>query len=239
MEELDHKECWVPKNWWFWTVALEKTLESPLDWKEITPVNPKGNQSWIFTGRTGAEAEAPTFWPPEAKSRLIREDADAGKDWRQEEKGDNRGWTSWVASLTQWTWSEVTQLCPTLCDPMDYNLPGFSVHGIFQARILEWVAVYFSRGSSWPGIEPRSPALQADALPSESKRLPICRIHHVNCWAGWSTSWNQGCQEKYQQPQICWWYHLYDRKQRGPKELLDESEREEWKSWLKTQHSKN
>ena len=85
--ELDHKEGWVPKNWRFWTVVLEKTLESPLDYKEIKPVHPKGNQSWIFIGRTGAEAEAPILWPPGAKSLLIRKDPDAGKDWRQEKKG--------------------------------------------------------------------------------------------------------------------------------------------------------
>ena len=70
--ELDHKESWVPKNWCFWTVVLEKTIESPLDSEEIKPVNPKGNQSWIFTGRTDAEAKAPILWPPEVKSRLIR-----------------------------------------------------------------------------------------------------------------------------------------------------------------------
>ena len=80
------KEGWVPKNWCFWTVVLEKTLESPLDCKEIKPVNPKGNQPWIFTGRT--DAEAPTLWPSDVKSQLIRKDHDAaGKDWRLEEKG--------------------------------------------------------------------------------------------------------------------------------------------------------
>ena len=87
MWELDHKESWVPKNWCVWTVVLEKTLESPLDCKEVKPVNPKGNQSWIFTGRIDSEAEAPILWPPDAKSRLIRKDPDAGKDWGQEQKG--------------------------------------------------------------------------------------------------------------------------------------------------------
>ena len=81
---LDYKENWAPKNWCFWTVVLEKTLESPLDRKEI---NPKGNQSWIFIGRTEAEAETPILWPPEAKNWLIGKDPDAGKDWRKEEKG--------------------------------------------------------------------------------------------------------------------------------------------------------
>ena len=87
MWELDHKEGWAPKNWCFWTVVLEKTLESPLDCKEIKSVNPKGNQLWIFIERTDAEAEAPILWPPDAKSQLIGKDPDAGKDWRQEEKG--------------------------------------------------------------------------------------------------------------------------------------------------------
>ena len=86
MWELDYKESRVPKNWCFWTVVLEKTLESPLDCK-ISLVHPKGNQSWIFIGRTGAEAETPILWPPEAKNWLIEKDPDAGKDWRQEEKG--------------------------------------------------------------------------------------------------------------------------------------------------------
>ena len=84
MWELDHNENWVLKNWCFWTVVLEKSLESPLDSKEIQPVHPKGNQSWIFIGRTDAEAESPVLWPPVAKNWLIRKDPDAGKDWRQE-----------------------------------------------------------------------------------------------------------------------------------------------------------
>ena len=82
--ELDYKESWAPKNWCFWTVVLEKTIESPLDCKEIQPVRPKGNQSWIFIGRTDAEAETPILWPPDAKSWLIWKNPDAGKDWGQE-----------------------------------------------------------------------------------------------------------------------------------------------------------
>ena len=83
---LDYKESWVPKNWCSWTVVLEKTLESPLD-LEIQPVNPKGNQSWIFIGRTDAKAETPVLWPPHAKSWLTGKDSGAGRDWGQEEKG--------------------------------------------------------------------------------------------------------------------------------------------------------
>ena len=97
MWELDHKEIWETKNWCFSTVVLEKTLESPLDCKEIKPVNPKGNQSWIFIGRT--ESEALILWPPDMKNWLIGKDSDAGKDWRQEKKGMTEdemvGWNPW------------------------------------------------------------------------------------------------------------------------------------------------
>ena len=87
MWELDHRKSWAMKNWCFWTVVLEKTLGSPLDCKEIQLVHPKGDQSWVFIGRTDAEAEALILWPPDVKSWLIRKDPDAGKDWGQEEKG--------------------------------------------------------------------------------------------------------------------------------------------------------
>ena len=101
MWELDHKEGWVPKNWCFWTVILERPLESPLESKEIKPGNPKGNQPWIFTGRTDDEAEAPILWPAGAKSWLIGKDPDAGKDWRQEENGVTEdemvGWHHWLS----------------------------------------------------------------------------------------------------------------------------------------------
>ena len=97
--ELDHKEGWVLKNWCFWTGVLE-ILKSPLDCKQIKPVNAKGNQSWIFTGGTDAEAEAPILWSPDVKSWLIWKDSDSWKDWRQEEKGmteDNMvGWHHWI-----------------------------------------------------------------------------------------------------------------------------------------------
>ena len=87
MWDLDYKESWVPKNWCFWTVMLEKTPKSPLDSKEFQPVHPKGNQSWIFIGRTDAEAETPILWPPDAKNWLIGKDPGAGKDWRLERMG--------------------------------------------------------------------------------------------------------------------------------------------------------
>ena len=98
------KGSWVLKNWHFWTVMLEKTLESPLDCKEIQPVNPKGNQSWLFIERANPEAEAPILWLPDVKNWLIGKDPDPGKDWRLEEKGDYRGWDGWMSPLTQWTW---------------------------------------------------------------------------------------------------------------------------------------
>ena len=98
--ELDYKESWVLKNWCFWTVVLEKTLESPLNCKEIQLVHPKGNQSWIFIGRTDAEAETPILCPSDAKNWLFWKDPDAGKDWRQEEKGMTEdemvGWLHWL-----------------------------------------------------------------------------------------------------------------------------------------------
>ena len=90
MWELDYKESWVLKNWCFWTVGLEKTLESPLDCKEIQQVHPKGDQSWLFIERTDAEAKTPVLWPSDAKSWLIWKDPDAGKDWGQEEKGTTK-----------------------------------------------------------------------------------------------------------------------------------------------------
>ena len=103
MWELDYKDSWVRKNWCFWTVVLEKTLESPLDCKEIQPVHSKGDQSWVFIGRTAAEAETPILWPPDVKSWLIGKAPDAGKDWRQEEKGTTEdemvGWHHWLNGL--------------------------------------------------------------------------------------------------------------------------------------------
>ena len=103
MWELDYKESWVPKNWCFWTAVLEKTLESPLDCKEIQPVHPKGDQSWVFIGRTDVEAETPIFWPPDEKLTHLKrlwcwERLSAGRE------GDNRGWDGWMASPTPWRW---------------------------------------------------------------------------------------------------------------------------------------
>ena len=100
--ELDHKEGWVPKNCCFLIVGLKKTLGSPLDCKKIKPVNPKGNQSWIFIEMTDAEAEAPILWPPDAKNWLTGKNPDAGR-LKAGGEGDNRGWNGWMASPMQWT----------------------------------------------------------------------------------------------------------------------------------------
>ena len=104
MWELDCEEGWVPKNWCFWSVVLEKTLESPLDCKEIQQVHSEGDQPWVFFGGNDAKAETPILWPPHVKSWLIGKDSDTGRDWGQEEKGTTRGWDGWMASPTRWTW---------------------------------------------------------------------------------------------------------------------------------------
>ena len=143
---LDYKESWASKNWCFWTIGLKKTLESPLDSKEIKLVNPKGNQLWIFIGRTDAEAEVPILWPPDATSWLIDKDPDARKDWRQEEKGEAEdetvGWNNRLSGHESGKPQEKVK---------DREAWHAAVHGAAKSwtRLSNWTTTW--RGNPTPG----------------------------------------------------------------------------------------
>ena len=152
MWELDCEESWAPKNWCFWTVVLEKTLESPLDCKEIHPVHPKRDQSWVFIGRTDAEAETPILQPPHGKNWFIGKDPDAGRDWGQEEKGTTED--EWLDGITDsmdmslgdeswWKWKRrVMELV------MDREAWSAAIHGVAKSRtqLSDWTELNWTVG---------------------------------------------------------------------------------------------
>ena len=143
MWELDYKESWVLKNWCFWTAVLENTLESPLDCKEIQPVHTKGDQSWVFIGRTDAEAETPVtpvLWPPDAKSLLIGKDPDLGRDWGARGEGDDRGWDGWMASLTRWTLS-LSKLWELVTDREAWHAAVQACKALDMTKWLNWLNI--------------------------------------------------------------------------------------------------
>ena len=182
MWQLDHKEGWAPKSWSFWTVVLEKTLESPLDSKEIKPVNPKGNQSWLFIGRTVTEAEARILRPPDVKSWLMRKDSDVGENWGQEEKGmtedEMAGWHHWLDGREYgWTPGVQPNPCPLSwwCHPTISSsvIPFSSCPQFFPASGSFQMSQLFASGGQSIGV-----SASASLLPMNTQDCPLG-------WTGW------------------------------------------------------
>ena len=153
MWELDYTESWAPKNWCFWTVVLEKTLGSPLDCKEIQLIHPKGDQSWVFIGRTDVEAETPILWPPHAKSWLIWKDIDAVKDWGQEEKGTTEDETvGWHHQLDGVSLSKLQEMAN------DRDAWRAAVHGVTKSRtwLRDWTELNWTKPTYFGWLISRS-----------------------------------------------------------------------------------